>query len=308
MQQYGDGPEPAMLPGGAKRDWFAFEEHVGLPDEDAKRACTQWPEILETKPVPAMSISSWGPWGGFEGAMHQPEPVNFTGGGIYQDFGLYGGYSTETTIGPLSLSSFLWSDSDTAPPVLGMGNGAGYLNYDANTYSGSQAQHIFPSFTLADMSWNGLDIGMETGETLPFQDPGGAAFKSESSVYKDLGVICHDRQAALDQVVSVLPQSVDSQSVLLSTPQRDDLTSNLVFPCRRGALPGSAPIPEETRTRTSGGYARMDPSTNSQEDPSQATAAQGPTETSTIDHNLGRNDLSGLSICADTESDQITQS
>lgn len=304
MQQCGDSHEPVMLPGGAKREWAAFEENADLLDNDVKRACTHWPNMLETESIPAMSISSWGPQGGFDGAMHQPEMASFAGGGIYQDFGSYGGYSTQTITGPLSLSSFLWPDSDTAPSVLEMGNRAGYPNYDTNTYSGNLAQLLFPSLTPAETSWTGLDIGVEMGEILPFQDLGNAAFESESSMYSDLEVKYHDRQyirTALNQVASPLSQSVASQLVLPPALQHDDLASNLMSSCGRGALPGSSTIFEETGIRTSGGYAWMEPSSNSQKDPSQASAAQGSPATSTIDHSLSRDDLSD----ADTESDQM---
>jgi hypothetical protein len=68
----------------------------------------------------------------------------------------------QESTGPLSLSSVLWFESDTAPPELEMGNAAGNLSYDTITNSGDLTQLRFPSCTPASMSWNEPDIEMKT--------------------------------------------------------------------------------------------------------------------------------------------------
>jgi len=309
MQQYGEGPEPATLSGGNKRNWAAFEEHTDLPDEDAKKACTEWPEILETKAIPAISFSTWGSQFDFGGATHQTGTVNFGGGGIFQDLGPDCGDSPQTSTGPLCLPSLLWSECDTALPGLEMGKAAGYPNYDTITYSDDPAQLRFPSCTPTGMSWNLPDIEMKTEKILPIQHPDDMVLESESSIC--LGVSADDHkytQTMFDQVASVLPPSATSQSVLPPAPDRQGPTSILISPNRRGEPHGSFPILEETPTSTHGGYVQIEPSSNSQKNPAQSNAAPGSTETAPIDASLDSEDLSDFATHDDIESDQMSPS
>jgi len=308
MQQYGEGPEPAELSAANKRDWAAFEEYTDLPDEETKRACTEWPEILETKAIPAMSFSTWGSQAGFGGAVHQSKTANFGGGGMFQGLGPDGGDSVQENAGPLSLSSLLWFESNIAPPELEMGNAAGNLRYDTITYPGDIAQLRFPSCTPASMSWNEPDIEMKTENILPILDPDDAAFESKSSIY--LEVKANDRpyvHTTLDQAASVLPLSIMPQSVLPLVSDCQDPSSIFLSSSRMGEPQESAPVLEETPTRTQGGYALIEPSIYYQKDPSQYISAPNPTEATTIDANWGPEYLSDFAV-VDTEIDQLPPS
>lgn len=308
MQQYGNSPEQAIWHGGIKRDWVALEEHAHLPDEDAKRACTRWPETLETEPVPAMSLSNWGRELDFEGATHQPETVNFVRDSIYFNIGANHRLSTQTISRPLPSSILSWPDSVTASPALETGNGAGYPSYDTNP---NLAQFVLPSFTLAEIPWSEPDVRMETEEILQLQDLDYAFLENKSYTYNDLGIECNDNQnvgTIFDQAISLPPQSVALQSALPSASQRDGLTSDLVSPWEKETLPGSAPVLGETGTGTSGGYTQMEPRNNSQKDLSQENATRGSAKTFSNDQSLGRDDLLDFAVDANTEVCQMPPS
>jgi hypothetical protein len=305
MKQYGEGPGPVELSAASKRDWDAFEEYTDLPNEEIKRTCTEWPEILETKAIPATFFPAWGSQASFGGAVHQSRTANFGGDGMFQGLGPDGGDSAQESAGPLSLSSLLWHESNNATPELEMGNAVGNPSYNEITYSGDLSQLRFPTCAPVSMSWSEPDIEIKTENILPILDPDDAAFESKSSIY--LGVKadgCPYIYPALDQAASVLPLSITPQSVLPLVPDCQDLSSVLISPNRRGEPKENAPILEETQTRMHGGYAQIDQGRNYRKDPPQSIGAQIPTETTTIDANWGSEDLSNFAVLVDTEIDQ----
>jgi hypothetical protein len=241
--------------------------------------------------------------------VHQSRTANFGGDGMFQGLCLDGGDSAQESAGPLSLSSLLWFESNTAPPELEIGNAAGNLRYDTITYPGDLMQLRFPSCTPASVSWNEPDIDMKTENILPILDPDDAAFESKSAIYH--GVRAIDRpyiHTTLDQAASVLPLSITPQFVLPLVSDFQDPSSILILPNRRGEPQESGPIIEETPARAHSEYTRIEPSRNYQKDPSQSIGAPSSTEAATINANWGSEDLSDFAVLVDTESDQLPPS